>query len=241
MNKININIRKINQKYPIWIGENILKLLPNKIDKFCPLTKQVAIILDKNIPLLHINKIKKLLKKYKIYVIRIDPSEKIKNLSTSIGILDKLIYKNFNRSDLVLAVGGGITGDVTGFVSSIFKRGINYINIPTTLLAQVDSSIGGKTGVNSNLGKNLIGSFFQPVLVMIDVNFLTSLSKREMICGYAEILKHAVINDAKFFYWLKLNSNFGEMFSKSIDSDSHCLVSLFSSFLYFMRVLYMFY
>ena len=207
MNKININIRKINQKYPIWIGENILKLLPNKINKFCPLTQQVAIILDKNIPLLHINKIKKLLKKYKIYVIRIDPSEKIKNLSTSIGILDKLIYKNFNRSDLVLAVGGGITGDVTGFVSSIFKRGINYINIPTTLLAQVDSSIGGKTGVNSNLGKNLIGSFFQPVLVMIDVNFLTSLSKREMICGYAEILKHAVINDAKFFYWLKLNSN----------------------------------
>ena len=93
--------------------------------------------------------------------------------------------------------------DVVGFVSSIYKRGINFINIPTTLLAQVDSAIGGKTGVNSKYGKNLIGSFYQPKLVLSDIAFISSLPKREMICGYAEILKHSIIKDKNFFKWLK--------------------------------------
>ena len=92
--------------------------------------------------------------------------------------LEKLLVKNFNRSDLVIGVGGGITGDVSGFVASIFKRGINFINIPTTLLAQVDSAVGGKTGVNSYYGKNLIGSFFQPKLVISDTAFLKSLYQK---------------------------------------------------------------
>ena len=105
-------------------------------------------------------------------------------------------------------MGGGITGDVSGFVASIFKRGLNFINIPTTLLAQVDSSIGGKTGVNSKRGKNLIGSFFQPKLVISDTAFLKSLPKKEMVCGYAEILKHSIIKDKNFFNWLKSNTKF---------------------------------
>ena len=117
-----------------------------------------------------------------------------------------LLSKNFNRSDLIIGVGGGITGDVTGFVASIFKRGINFINIPTTLLAQVDSAIGGKTGVNSNFGKNLVGSFYQPKLVISDTSFINSLPRKEIICGYAEILKHAIIRDKVFFKWLKNNS-----------------------------------
>ncbi len=96
---------------------------------------------------------------------------------------------------------------MTGFIASIFKRGINFINIPTTLLAQVDSAIGGKTGVNSNFGKNLIGSFYQPKLVISDTAFINSLPKKEMICGYAEILKHSIIKDKVFFNWLKRNSN----------------------------------
>ena len=95
---------------------------------------------------------------------------------------------------------------MVGFVASIFKRGINFINIPTTLLAQVDSAIGGKTGVNSNYGKNLIGSFYQPKLVISDVSFINSLSKKEMICGYAEILKHSIIKDRRFFKWLEKNT-----------------------------------
>jgi 3-dehydroquinate synthase/shikimate kinase/3-dehydroquinate synthase len=105
-------------------------------------------------------------------------------------------------------VGGGITGDLVGFVACIFKRGVNFISIPTTLLSQVDAAIGGKTGVNSNYGKNLIGSFSHPRLVISDTSFLKSLKKKEMVCGYAEILKHALISDKKFFNWLKLNSEY---------------------------------
>ena len=120
--------------------------------------------------------------------------------------LNKILLNNFNRSDLIIALGGGITGDVAGFVASIFKRGINFINIPTTLLSQVDSAIGGKTGVNSSHGKNLIGSFFQPKLVISDTSFLETLPKKEIICGYAEILKHSIIKDKNFFNWLKKNT-----------------------------------
>ena len=121
-------------------------------------------------------------------------------------MLGKLLSKNLNRSDLIISVGGGITGDVVGFIASIYKRGINFINVPTTLLAQVDSAIGGKTGVNSNYGKNLIGSFYQPKIVISDTNFLKTLPKKEVVCGYAEILKHSIIKDSEFFKWLKKNS-----------------------------------
>ena len=103
-------------------------------------------------------------------------------------------------------MGGGITGDVSGFAASIFKRGIKFINIPTTLLAQVDSSIGGKTGINSKEGKNLVGSFYQPNLVLSDSNFLKTLPKREIVCGYAEILKHSIISNKKFFLFLNKNA-----------------------------------
>jgi 3-dehydroquinate synthase/shikimate kinase/3-dehydroquinate synthase len=107
--------------------------------------------------------------------------------------LDILLTKNFSREDCVISIGGGITGDVSGFAASLFKRGLKFINIPTTLLSQVDSSIGGKTGVNTKFGKNLIGSFYQPNLVISDVQFLKTLPKRELICGYGEILKHSLI------------------------------------------------
>ncbi len=134
-------------------------------------------------------------------------NEKNKSTKTVNHYLNALLSKNFNRSDLIIGIGGGITGDIAGFVSSIFKRGINFINIPTTLLAQVDSAIGGKTGINSSHGKNLIGSFYQPKLVISDTNFISSLPKKEMVCGYAEILKHSIIKDKKFFNWLEKNSN----------------------------------
>jgi len=105
----------------------------------------------------------------------------------------------------LISLGGGITGDVSGFAANLFKRGLKFINIPTTLLAQVDSSIGGKTGVNSKYGKNLIGSFYQPSLVISDIQFLNSLSKRDIICGYGEILKHSLIDNKKFFNFLNKN------------------------------------
>merc|ERR1711965_248866 len=106
-----------------------------------------------------------------------------KNFTSVSKILDILLNENFSREDCVISIGGGITGDISGFAASLFKRGLKFVNIPTTLLSQVDSSIGGKTGINTKHGKNLIGSFYQPHLVISDIIFLKSLPKRELICG----------------------------------------------------------
>ena len=201
-----IKFRGTNHNYSIFIGNNVLNLLQQKIKKACPKTKKIALIVDSNIPIKFKNTIKTNLKNYELLILSFSANEKNKSFKQVDFYLDKILSKNFNRSDLIIAVGGGITGDVAGFVASVFKRGINFINIPTTLLAQVDSSIGGKTGVNSSQGKNLIGSFYQPKLVISDTSFLKYLSKKEIICGYAEILKHAIIRDKVFFKWLKNNS-----------------------------------
>ena len=206
MKNLEVKYKNLNHKYSILVGNNILNILPKKIKSLCPKTRKIAIIVDTKIP----NKFKKIiknkLKNYDLLILPFAASEKSKSFNKINLFLNKILSKNFNRSDLLIGVGGGITGDVTGFVASIFKRGINFINIPTTLLAQVDSAIGGKTGVNSNHGKNLIGSFYQPKLVISDTSFLNSLPKKEMICGYAEILKHSIIKDYKFFEWLKKNT-----------------------------------
>ena len=201
-----LKFKGFNHNYSIFIGSNAINLLPQKIKSACPKTRKIALILDSKIPKKFKELIKKKLKNYDLYVMPFAASEKNKSLKKVNFYLNKILSNNFNRSDLIIGVGGGITGDVAGFVASIFKRGINFINVPTTLLAQVDSSIGGKTGVNSNQGKNLIGSFYQPKLVISDTSFLNSLSNKEMICGYAEILKHAIIKDKNFFGWLKKNT-----------------------------------
>ena len=202
--EIKFKVKK--QSYSIFIGNNAINLLPQKIKTLCPNTRKIALIIDSKIPKKFIKKIKIKLKNYDLLVMPFIANEKNKSLNKVNFYLNKILSKNFNRSDLIIAIGGGITGDVVGFIASIFKRGINFINIPTTLLAQVDSAIGGKTGVNSNHGKNLIGSFYQPKLVISDTSFLNSLPKKEMICGYAEILKHSIIKDKKFFDWLKKNT-----------------------------------
>ncbi len=167
--------------------------------------EKCLLIKDKNVPNKLINKIVKSLKNKKLFFFNINANEKNKNLNTVNSILNILLDKNFSRDDCLISVGGGITGDISGFAASMFKRGIQFINIPTTLLSQVDSSIGGKTGVNTNHGKNLIGSFYQPKLVITDVNFLKTLNKREIICGYGEILKHSIIANKKIFEYLDKN------------------------------------
>ena len=201
-----IKIKDSNNSYSIFIGNNILKILPKKIKSILPNTKKIALIFDREVPSKYKKIISNSLKSYKTINLNFNANEKTKSIKSVNFFLDILLSKNFNRSDLVIAIGGGITGDLVGFVASIYKRGINFISIPTTLLSQVDASVGGKTGVNSNFGKNLIGTFSQPKLVISDTSFLKSLRKREMVSGYAEILKHAVIKDKKFFNWLKLNT-----------------------------------
>ena len=207
MNLIKLNIKTENQKYSIFIGNNIL----NKIDKILKKNlinfNQCLIVVDKNLPKKIINKILISLPKKKIFLHYFYSSERNKNQKSVDKILSILLKKNFNRNDCVISIGGGITGDVSGFAASMFKRGLKFINIPTTLLSQVDSSIGGKTGINSKYGKNLIGAFYQPSLVISDIIFLNSLPKREIICGYGEILKHAIIADKKFFSFLDINGS----------------------------------
>ena len=199
-----IKVKDKQNNYSIFIGNNILNILPQKIKKLCPRTKKIALIFDSQVPSKYKKIIKNSLKTYQLVSLKFNANERNKSTKSVSLFLNKLLSKNFNRSDLIIGIGGGITGDLTGFVSSIFKRGINFINIPTTLLSQVDSAIGGKTGINSDYGKNLIGSFSQPKLVITDTKFLKSLPKKEMVCGYAEILKHAIIKDQNFFNWLKL-------------------------------------
>ena len=184
MKPIKLKIETKTQKYQIIIGSNLITNL-SKIIKNNSLTfNQCLLVVDKNVPKKFVTKIKNSLKKKKIYICIFNPSEANKNFSIVNKILEILLNKNFSRDDCLISIGGGITGDVSGFASSIFKRGIKFINIPSTLLSQVDSSIGGKTGINSHYGKNLIGSFYQPNLVISDVDFLKSLPKREIICGY---------------------------------------------------------
>ena len=207
MKPAEIKFKDKNNSYSILIGNNILKILPKKIKVLCPDTKKIALIFDSKIPSNLKNNIKKNLKSYETINFNFNSNEKVKSLRSVDYFLNKLLSKNFNRSDLILGIGGGITTDLSGFVASIYKRGLNYMCVPTTLLSQADAAVGGKTGVNSIYGKNLIGSFSQPKLVISDISFLRSLPKKEIVCGYAEILKHAIIRDKKFFNWLKLYSD----------------------------------
>jgi len=146
------------------------------------------------------------LKKYNPKIYKITATEKTKNFIYAQKLIEKILKHNLSRSDCIISFGGGITGDLSAFVSNLTKRGIKFINIPTTLLAQVDASIGGKTAVNSRQGKNLIGTFYQPDFVLIDISILNNLPRREMICGYGEILKHALILNRNFFLWLTKNA-----------------------------------
>ena len=202
--KINVKIK--DTKYPIIIGNGAINYLKQQIKSVCPKTKKIALILDKNIPSKQKKRIKRQLKSYSIYTKEYFPTENLKSFSKANSLAEILLEKNFNRNDTLIAAGGGIIGDFAGFVASILKRGINFINVPSTLLSQVDSSVGGKTGINSVKGKNLIGSFYQPKSVISELSFLKSLPRRELVCGFAEILKYSLIRDKKFFVWIKKNS-----------------------------------
>ena len=206
MSTIKLQINTKDHKYPIFIGSGLItklsKLLNNNSIKF----DKCLLVIDSKIPKNLINKILKSLPKKQTITHIFNANERNKNQSSVNKILTILLKKNFHRNDCLISIGGGITGDVAGFAGSIFKRGIKFINIPTTLLAMVDSSLGGKTSINLQI-KNLIGSFYQPSLVISDSKFLESLPKREIVCGYAEILKHSLISNKKFFLFLNKNMN----------------------------------
>ncbi len=202
MKTIKFKLKNQSQNYPIIIGKNAINSLSLFFKKEF---NQCLLVIDSRVPKKIQYKVLSKLKRKNITIKYFLATEKNKNQKNVNKILDILLKKNFNRNDCLISVGGGITGDVSGFAASIFKRGLKFINIPTTLLSQVDSSIGGKTGINTKQGKNLIGAFYQPHLVISDTNFLTTLPKREIICGYGEILKHSIISNRKFFNFLDKN------------------------------------
>ncbi len=202
MSIIRVNLK--DKSYEIKIGKGILKEI--NFRKFR--ASKCAIITDSDVKQLYGRKLTKIIKNQNLSVDLFDfpAGEKSKTLSRAGELGEKLVKKEFDRNSLIVALGGGVVGDVAGFVASFYKRGIDYIQIPTTLLAQVDSSIGGKTGVDISEGKNLFGVFYQPKAVFIDIDFLKTLPEKEIKNGLAEVIKYGMIQDAKLFTYLEQNS-----------------------------------
>ena len=206
------SIKKLNvltkaSSYNIYFGNNIFGNFKIILKKYIQ-NRKIIIVYDQ--------KLEKYLKKLEHSIsfmtselesVGVIGGEKSKSLEKFSSLSEEIINKGVDRKTILIAFGGGVIGDLVGFIASIMLRGIDFIQIPSTLLAQVDSSIGGKTGINSFYGKNLIGSFHQPIAVISDISLLNTLSKRELISGYAEIVKHGLIKDKKFFEWLKRFGN----------------------------------
>jgi 3-dehydroquinate synthase len=192
--------------YPIKIGHGLLAQLPDLLKPLLARPK-LAIVTDSNIAPLYGEKLQKTLQKAGIeadlFVVK--AGESAKSFAVLERLSEDLLAAKIERDDVVLALGGGVVGDLTGFAAAILRRGCRFVQVPTSLLAQVDSSVGGKTGINSPLGKNLIGAFYQPSLVVIDPDVLTTLPPRHLRAGYAEIIKYGLINDVGFFNWLEEN------------------------------------
>ncbi|MDX1808025.1 MAG: 3-dehydroquinate synthase [Sulfurospirillaceae bacterium] len=164
---------------------------------------KVAIVTNPTVAKFHLDHVLSIIKADAVHIISIPDGEEYKNMDTIQYILDNCFENRLDRKSILIALGGGVIGDMTGFAASIFQRGIKFIQMPTTLLSQVDASVGGKTGVNSKYGKNLIGTFWQPSRVYCETKFLDTLPKREFSAGIAEIVKMAVTFDADFFKWLE--------------------------------------
>ena len=194
MEKISIDLNK--NSYDILIGKDILDNVGNLIDDNGEIN---FIITDKNVDALYGNKLSHLKNFYKIII---DPGENSKSIEMAIDILKQMLTKGLSRKSMVIAFGGGVVGDLAGFCSSIYMRGISFIQIPTTLLAQVDSSVGGKTGVNLLEYKNSIGSFYQPRKVIMDTSLLNTLPHKELLSGIGEVIKYGIIYDYSFFQYI---------------------------------------
>lgn len=190
------------RSYDIHIGADLL----DRTGEFvAPLLSRprLAVITDENVAALHLPRLEAALSGIEVSTLTLPAGEATKCWAGLERTVEWLIERRIGRDDLVLALGGGVIGDLAGFAAAILRRGVRFVQIPTSLLAQVDSSVGGKTGINSPLGKNLVGAFHQPVLVLADVGLLDSLSPRELRAGYAEVAKYGLLGDAEFFSWLE--------------------------------------
>jgi 3-dehydroquinate synthase len=199
-----IPVALAERSYEVWVGSNLLAAAGDRI-RACTGARRAAIVTDENVAARHLPALTAALGEdgFLVGSVVLPPGEATKNFDQLAHVCDRLLELGLERSDVVIAFGGGVIGDLAGFAASIVRRGVRYIQIPTTLLAQVDSSVGGKTAVNSRHGKNLIGAFHQPSLVLADTDLLATLPAREMRAGYAEVVKYGLLGDAAFFGWLE--------------------------------------
>jgi 3-dehydroquinate synthase len=201
-----VNVALDQRGYDIVIGRGVIASLGARIKALRPDAK-VAIVTDSTVAKLHLAAAERSLSAAGIAFTsaEVPPGEASKNYTTFEKVCEALIAARIERGDLVIALGGGVIGDLAGFAAAAVRRGLDYVQVPTTMLAQVDSSVGGKTGIDSPQGKNLIGAFHQPVLVIADTALLDTLPKREFAAGYAELVKYGLLGDAGFFSWLESN------------------------------------
>ena len=193
--------------YDVAIGPGLLDQAGERIAPVLGKRKRVAVVTDTHVGAHHGERLAAALRGAGIAVdvITIAPGEESKSFEGLADLSDRLLALNLERGDQIVALGGGVVGDLAGFAAAIYKRGIDFVQVPTTLLAQVDSSVGGKTAIDTPRGKNLIGAFHQPRLVLADLDVLATLPARELACGYAEIIKYGLLGDFAFFEWLETN------------------------------------
>lgn len=196
-----LNVDLGDRSYPIYIGSELL----SNPELYAPHIQgsQVMIVTNDTVAPIYLEDVKKALKGYRVDTVILPDGEKYKNLTTLNKIFDALLEQRHNRTTTLIALGGGVVGDMTGFAAASYQRGVNFIQVPTTLLSQVDSSVGGKTGVNHPLGKNMIGAFHQPQAVIADTDTLETLPLAEMAAGMAEVIKYGLIGDSEFYNWLQ--------------------------------------
>jgi 3-dehydroquinate synthase len=208
-----------DRAYDIVIGRGIAATLGDAIKRLRPGARTV-VVTDENVAAQHLAAVESALKQAGVASSRIvvAPGEGSKNIATFERVCEEIIGARIERGDLAIALGGGVIGDLAGFAASCVRRGVGFVQVPTSLLAQVDSSVGGKTGINSRHGKNLIGAFHQPVLVLADTALLDTLPPREFRAGYAEVAKYGLLGDAGFFAWLE--QNWQDVFSGGQSSGS---------------------
>jgi 3-dehydroquinate synthase len=199
-----------NRSYDIVIGRGVLNSLGARVKALRP-GARAAIVTDANVAKFHLEAAQAALDGVDSAHVEVPPGEHSKDYATFAKVCEALIAARIERNDLVVALGGGVIGDLAGFAAATTRRGLDFVQVPTTLLAQVDSSVGGKTGIDSPQGKNLIGAFHQPLLVLADTALLDTLPKREFVAGYAEMVKYGLLADAGFFSWLE--SNWQDVFS----------------------------
>ncbi|APZ44323.1 3-dehydroquinate synthase [Acidihalobacter ferrooxydans] len=198
-----LNVELGTRSYPIHIGRGLLD--NPDILRTAVSGRNVVIISNETVAPLYLNKVRRHLDDLRVGDIILPDGEQYKTLGTLESIFTQLLEGHFDRNTTLIALGGGVVGDIAGFAAASYQRGIKFVQIPTTLLAQVDSSVGGKTGVNHPLGKNMIGAFHQPLAVIIDTETLDTLPDRELNAGLAEVIKYGLLGDAEFFDWLEEN------------------------------------